>query len=176
MNDQMSQNNLVLSHDALHERCSSRSGIIAIGTRRRRRRQAVDGSQIHFRGGDGVIGSVNSQHSRAATVAAVAVQAEVVIRVAVEARSKPPATGTTTSLLWARTTKNTDCSTWPLARPFARSLAPLTRSLAPDSTLRSRPPLRSLVRSLGHFAHSLARGTVNDWMAIFSVSFFYLGP
>ena len=126
----MSQNNLVLSHDALHERCSSRSGIIAIGTRRRRRRQAVDGSQIHFRGGDGVIGSVNSQHSRAATVAAVTVQAEVVIRVAVEARSKPPATGTTTSLLWARTTKNTDCSTWPLARPFARSLAPLKCSLA----------------------------------------------
>ena len=26
-----------------------------------------------------------------------------------------------------------------------------------------RPPLRSLVRSLAHFAHSLARGTVNDY-------------
>ena len=73
--------------------------------------------------------------------------------------------------LWSITAKNTDCSTGPLARPFARSLAPLTRSLAPDCSLRSRPPLRSLVRSLAHFAHSLARGTVNDWMAILSVFF-----
>ena len=69
------------------------------------------------------------------------------------------------------TAKNTDCSAGPLARPFAHSLAPLTRSLAPDYLLRSRPPLRSLVRSLAHFAHSLARGTVNDWMAILSVFF-----
>ena len=30
---------------------------------------------------------------------------------------------------------------------------------------------RSLVCSLAHFAHSLARGTVNDWMAIKSVFF-----
>ena len=52
--------------------------------------------------------------------------------------------------LWLITAKNTDCSTGPLARPFARSLAPLTRSLAPDCSLRSRPPLRSLVRSLAH--------------------------
>ena len=73
--------------------------------------------------------------------------------------------------LWSMTTKNSDCSTGPLARPFARSLAPLTRSLAPDCSLRSRPPLRSPVRSLAHFAHSLARGTVNDWMAILSVCF-----
>ena len=28
---------------------------------------------------------------------------------------------------------------------------------------RSRPPLRSLVRSLAHLAHSLARGKVNFW-------------
>ena len=63
--------------------------------------------------------------------------------------------------LWSRTAKNTDCSTGPLARPFARSLAPLTRSLAPACSLRSRPPLRSLLRSLAHFAHSLARGKVN---------------
>ena len=69
------------------------------------------------------------------------------------------------------TAKNTDCSAAPLARPFARSLAPLTRSLAPDCSLCSRPPLRSLVRSLVNFAHFLARGTVNDWMAILSVSF-----
>ena len=31
--------------------------------------------------------------------------------------------------------------------------------------------LRSLVRSLAHFAHSLARGTVNVWMAILSAFF-----
>ena len=59
---------------------------------------------------------------------------------------------------WSKTAKNTDCSTGPLARPFARSLAPLTRLLAPNCLLRSRPPLRSLVRSL---AHSLTRGKVN---------------
>ena len=73
--------------------------------------------------------------------------------------------------LWSKTAKNIDCSTGPLARPFARSLAPLTRSLAPDCSLRSRPPLRSLVRSLAHFTHSLARGTVNDWMVIYSEFF-----
>ena len=63
--------------------------------------------------------------------------------------------------LWSGTSKNRDVSTGPLARPFACSLAPLTRSLAPDCSLRSRSPLRSLVRSLAHFAHSLARGKVN---------------
>ena len=62
--------------------------------------------------------------------------------------------------LWSGTNKNREVSTGPLARPFARSLAPLTRSLAPDCSLRSRPPLCSLVRSLAHFAHSLARGKV----------------
>ena len=49
--------------------------------------------------------------------------------------------------LWSGTNKNRDLSTGPLARPFACSLAPLTRSLAPDCSLRSRPPLRSLPRS-----------------------------
>ena len=35
----------------------------------------------------------------------------------------------------------------------------------------------SLIRSLVHFAHSLAHGTVNDWMAIYSVFFFlHFGP
>ena len=63
--------------------------------------------------------------------------------------------------LWSGTNKNRDVSTGPLARPFARSLAPFTRSLAPDCSLRSHPPLRSLPRSLAHFAHSLARGKVN---------------
>ena len=77
----------------------------------------------------------------------------------------------TSGSLWSITAKNTDCSTRPLARPFPRSLAPLTRSLAPDCSLRSCPPLCSLVRSLTHFAHSLASGTVNDWMAILSVFF-----
>ena len=57
--------------------------------------------------------------------------------------------------LWSKTAKNTDCSAGPLARPFARSLEPLTHSLAPDYSLRSRPPLRSLVCLL-------ARGKVND--------------
>ena len=55
-------------------------------------------------------------------------------------------------------------STGPLARPFARSLAPLTRSLAPHYSLRLRAPLRSLGRTLAHFAHSLARGQVNFLM------------
>ena len=70
--------------------------------------------------------------------------------------------------LWCRTAKNTDCTTGPLAC----SLALLTRLLAPDCSLHSRPPLRSLarsrppLRSLARFTHSLARGKVNDWMAI----------
>ena len=78
--------------------------------------------------------------------------------------------------LWSGTNKNRDVSNGPLARPFAHSLAPLTRLLAPDCSLRSRPPLRSLVRSLAHFAHSLARGTENDCMAILSVFFFHFRP
>ena len=53
-----------------------------------------------------------------------------------------------TSALWAWINKNWDVSIGSLARPFARSLAPLTRSLAPDCSLRSRPPLHSLFRSL----------------------------
>ena len=64
--------------------------------------------------------------------------------------------------LWSGTNKYRDVSTGPLARPFARSLAPLTRSLAPDCSLRSRPPLCSLVRSLAHCAHSLALGEVRN--------------
>ena len=45
-----------------------------------------------------------------------------------------------------------------LGHSVVRSLAPLTHSLAPDCSIRSRPPLRSLVRSLADFAYSLARG------------------
>ena len=66
-----------------------------------------------------------------------------------------------TDALWLITAKNTDRSTGPLARPFARSLAPLTRLLAPDCSLRLCPPLRLLACSLAHFAHSLAHGKVN---------------
>ena len=43
--------------------------------------------------------------------------------------------------LWSGTNKNRGVSTGPLACPF-------TRSLAPDYSLGSRPPLHSLVRSL----------------------------
>ena len=77
--------------------------------------------------------------------------------------------------LWARTTKNADWNTGPLARSlvrsFARSLAPLTSLLVPHYSLCPRTPLRSLACSLTHYAHSLARGTVNDRMAIYSVFF-----
>ena len=73
-----------------------------------------------------------------------------------------------TNALWSGTNENRDVSTGPLARPFARSLALLIRSLAPDCTLWSRPPMHSLVHSL---AHSLAYGTVNNWMAILSLFF-----
>ena len=76
-----------------------------------------------------------------------------------------------TTTLWSKTAKNTDWSTGPLPRPFARSLTPLTRPLAPDCLLRSRPPLHSLVRSLAQFAHSLARGKVNDSKDGFSIFF-----
>ena len=69
--------------------------------------------------------------------------------------------------LWARTTKNSDWSTGPIACPFARLLAPFTHLPAPHYLLRSRAPLCSLC-SLAHFAHSLAHGTVNDWMTIYS--------
>ena len=44
------------------------------------------------------------------------------------------------------------------------------------SLVRSHRSLFRLLRT-AHFAHSLARGTVNDWMAILSVSvFFYFRP
>ena len=50
---------------------------------------------------------------------------------------------------------------------------PLTRSIAPHYSPRLRASRRSFVRSLAHFAHSLARGTLNDWMAILSVFFLF---
>ena len=50
--------------------------------------------------------------------------------------------------LWSGTNKNRDVSTGPLACPFIRPFAPLARLLVPDCSLRTRPPLRSLIRSL----------------------------
>ena len=47
--------------------------------------------------------------------------------------------GRRTDALWSGTNKNRDVSTGPFARPFAHSLAPLNRSLAPDCSLPSRP-------------------------------------
>ena len=76
--------------------------------------------------------------------------------------------------LSSRFIKITDRSTGSLACPFARSLAPLACSLAPHYSPCLRAPLRSLVCSLAHFAHSLARGKEDDWMAIFSVFFSFL--
>ena len=71
-----------------------------------------------------------------------------------------------TNAQWFGKAKNQDVSTGPLACSFARSLAPLTHSLAPHYSLCSRAPLRSFVRLLTHFAHSRAHGIVNDLMAI----------
>ena len=72
-------------------------------------------------------------------------------------------------------TKNADCSTGPLTRPFARSLAPLTRLLASHYSLRLRTPLRSLVCSLAHFAHFRACGTqMIRWL--FILCFFQFWP
>ena len=51
-------------------------------------------------------------------------------------------------------------STEPFVTPFARSLAPLTHSLAPRCSFRSRAPLRSLVSSL---ARSLAHSLPYSW-------------
>ena len=59
---------------------------------------------------------------------------------------------------WGRTAMNGDVNTGPLARPFAR----LTRLLALHCSLCLRAPLHFFFCSLAHFAHSLARGKVND--------------
>ena len=74
--------------------------------------------------------------------------------------------------LWSETNKNRDVSTGPLVRPFART----AHSFACSGLLASLAPSAALTRSLAHFAHSLARGTVNDWMPILSVFFLYSGP
>ena len=56
-------------------------------------------------------------------------------------------------------------------RSSAPSFARTTRLLALHSSLRSQALLHSLICSIAHFAHSLACGTVNDWIAIYSVFF-----
>ena len=48
---------------------------------------------------------------------------------------------------------------------LVHSLTLLTHLLAPPCLLRLRPLLRSLARSLAHFALSLARGKMNDSMS-----------
>ena len=67
--------------------------------------------------------------------------------------SNPECVEVVSVALWSGTNKNRDVSTRPLARSFTRSLAPLTRSLAPDCSRRSRPPLCSLVCSLCSLHH-----------------------
>ena len=49
-----------------------------------------------------------------------------------------------------------------LGHTVVRSLALLTRLLAPPCSVRSRALLRSLICLLAHFAHSRARGKVNE--------------
>ena len=61
--------------------------------------------------------------------------------------------------LWSRIIKIPVLGTGPLTRPFPYLLAPLTHLLALPARSAA---LRSLVHLLTRFAHSLARGTVND--------------
>ena len=65
--------------------------------------------------------------------------------------------------LWFWTFKNRNRSTGPIASLFARSLAPLTHSLAPHCSLRSRAPrAHSFTRSV---THSRFYGKVDDPMS-----------
>ena len=71
--------------------------------------------------------------------------------------------------------------THPKQERKIRSRTKGTRQEDPDHSGQEQPRIhtavlghslvRWLVRSLAHFAHSRARGTVNDWMAIYSVFF-----
>ena len=69
-----------------------------------------------------------------------------------------------TTKLWSGTNKKTDWSTGPLARPFARSLVPLIRSLAAHYLLRSR------ARSLTLLTPSLVGQRMIGWL--FCLCFF----
>ena len=57
-----------------------------------------------------------------------------------------------------------DVSTGPLNRPFARSLAPLTLSLAPDCSLRSRSA--ALTCSLARSLRSLPRSWESEFFYV----------
>ena len=75
--------------------------------------------------------------------------------------------------LWARIIKNQDKSTGPLARPFARSLVPLTHSLAPSCLLCLSSPLHSLVRSPTSLTPSLVGQWMIGWLLILCFFFYY---
>ena len=76
--------------------------------------------------------------------------------------------------LWYRSAKNPDESTGPLARLFARSLAPLTRSLAPPCLLRSRATLCSFGCLLAHsLTPELVGKCISRWLLCLCF-FFYL--
>ena len=66
-----------------------------------------------------------------------------------------------TVALWSSMTKDPDVNTWPLARPFAHSLALLTYSLAPHCSLYLCP------RSVHLFAHS------SEWLNSYFLCFFF---
>ena len=70
--------------------------------------------------------------------------------------------------------KQPEIQTAVLGHSLVRSLICLHRSLV--RLLRPAHFARALrcADSLAHFAHSLAHGTVNDWIAIYSVFFFIL--
>ena len=62
---------------------------------------------------------------------------------------------------WFRSAKNQDVSTGLLACPFACA----AHSFACSTLLALLARSAALIRSLARFAHSLARGKVNDWMS-----------
>ena len=64
---------------------------------------------------------------------------------------------------WSGTNKNRDVSTGPLARPFAYSLAPLTRWLAPNCLLRGLPSA-ALTCSLACSLRSLPRSWESEFL------------
>ena len=80
------------------------------------------------------------------------------------------------STLWARKIEKPDCSTGPLARPFACSLAPLTHwACSALSVLLARSA--ALTRSLAGSLRSLPRSWDSDWLdGYLFCFFFYSGP
>ena len=76
--------------------------------------------------------------------------------------------------LWSKTAKNTDWSTRPLTRPFARSLAPLVHLLRTARFARALHCAHLLARSLT----SLTRLLVGNWIFwwLFILCFFLFWP